>query len=119
MEYYLKAVRDNYANFNGRAGRKDYWYFVLWNIIFSGCASLLDTLLLGFNPEYVASLENISPTNLIYSLIVFIPSLAVFVRRMHDIGKSGWYFLIPIYGQLILTTRNGDVGDNNYGSDPK
>ena len=111
------CIRDS---FNGRAGRKDYWYFVLWNIIFSGCASLLDTLLLGFNPEYVASLENISPTNLIYSLIVFIPSLAVFVRRMHDIGKSGWWvFLcfIPIIGfiwVLILLCRESNQGLNQY-----
>ncbi len=54
----------------------------------------------------------------IYSLAVFIPSIAVAVRRMHDVGKSGWFILIPIYN-LILACTNGESGENKYGTDPK
>jgi uncharacterized membrane protein YhaH (DUF805 family) len=54
----------------------------------------------------------------IYSLGVLIPSIAVGVRRMHDVGKSGWFLLIPIYN-LILAVREGESGPNKYGPDPK
>jgi uncharacterized membrane protein YhaH (DUF805 family) len=51
-------------------------------------------------------------------LAIFIPSIAVGVRRMHDVGKSGWFLLIPIYN-LILACTDGVQGDNEYGADPK
>lgn len=54
----------------------------------------------------------------IYSLAVLIPGIAVAIRRMHDVGKSGWYILIPIYN-LILACTDGDKGQNEYGADPK
>lgn len=120
MEWYLKVVRDNYANFEGRARRQEYWMFVLFNFIFiiaialvSGVlSSLLDTP--GFMLLYI-----------IYVLAVFIPSLAVAVRRLHDVGKSGWFYLIsliPLIGGiwlLILFATEGDKGSNQYGPDPK
>jgi len=54
----------------------------------------------------------------IVTLPLIIPSIAVGVRRMHDVGKSGWFILIPIYN-LILAATEGDKGDNQYGPDPK
>jgi uncharacterized membrane protein YhaH (DUF805 family) len=54
----------------------------------------------------------------IYSLAVFIPTIAVGVRRMHDVNRSGWYLLIPIYS-FVLTCTEGSDGPNNYGVDPK
>ena len=54
----------------------------------------------------------------IYRLGVIIPSIAVGIRRMHDVGKSGWFLLIPIYN-FILAVSDGEVGENQYGSDPK
>lgn len=54
----------------------------------------------------------------VYSLAVLVPSIAVAVRRMHDVNKSGWFILIPIYN-LILAVTEGDKGSNQYGPDPK
>jgi len=96
MNWYKKVVFENYANFNGRARRSEYWYFILFNAIFSLALTLIDNLLgLQFGTADSGVL------NTIYSLAVFIPSLAVSVRRLHDIGKSGWLLLIA-YGAIIL-----------------
>jgi uncharacterized membrane protein YhaH (DUF805 family) len=113
MEWYLKVVKDNYANFNGRARRKEYWMFTLINIIIS--------IGIGFIVGFISGITNtpsLEPLSNIYSLAVLIPSIAVAVRRMHDQGKSGWYILIPIYSIVLLATE-GDRGPNEYGADPK
>ena len=106
MKYYL-SVLQNYANFEGRARRKEYWMFFLFNLIFSYSLTFLDLFVLktGF-------------INLFYSLAVLLPSIAVVVRRMHDVGKSGWYILIPIYN-LILAMTEGELTVNEYGPNPK
>ncbi len=105
MNYYI-TVLQNYANFNGRARRSEYWYFVLFNIIIS--------IGIGF----VAGFIGFTLLSTIYSVGVLVPSIAVAVRRMHDVGKSGWFILIPIYN-LVLACSDGDKGDNAYGPDPK
>ncbi|MBR9861600.1 DUF805 domain-containing protein [bacterium] len=108
FQYYVEAITKNYGNFNGRARRKEYWGFVLINLLVSwGLALGLGAV----SPE-------LSIVSTIYSLAVLIPSLALAVRRMHDVGKSGWFILIPIYN-LILALTAGDVGANEYGPDPK
>ncbi len=92
--------------------------FVLFNFIISLGLSIIDTFLI----NSVLGFNILSP---IYSLAVLLPSLAVFVRRLHDIDKSGWWFfinLIPIVGQiwlLILLFTEGTRGTNKYGEDPK
>jgi uncharacterized membrane protein YhaH (DUF805 family) len=106
MEMFLKVVRDNYANFNGRARRKEYWMFYLFYMIFMIGAIIIDAII-GFPIFYF-----------IVSLGLLVPTIAVIVRRMHDTGKSGWFWLIPVYG-LILTFIEGDTGENEYGADPK
>ncbi|MEY5000844.1 MAG: hypothetical protein RLZZ211_880 [Bacteroidota bacterium] len=105
MNYYLSVLK-NYANFEGRARRKEYWMFALFNIIFS--------FIFGF----ICGLLGMPNLANLYTLAVLIPGIAVAVRRMHDVGKSGWYILIPIYN-FILAVTEGDKGDNQYGSDPK
>ena len=105
MKWYL-LVLQKYATFNGRARRSEYWYFTLFSIIVSVILTLSDVLL---KTQY---LDNI------YSLAVLVPSIAVAVRRMHDINKSGWYCLIPIYN-IILACTDGTEGPNEYGVDPK
>ena len=105
MNYYMKVLQ-NYATFSGRARRSEYWYFVLFNAIIS--------IALVFAGEAIG----IRGIDMIYSIAVLIPSIAVGVRRMHDVGKSGWFLLIPIYN-LILALTPGTVGDNEYGADPK
>jgi uncharacterized membrane protein YhaH (DUF805 family) len=96
MYWYKKVVFENYANFNGRARRSEYWYFILFNILFSTVTKIIDNLL-GF--EFGSSNSGI--LNTIYGLVVFIPGLAVSVRRLHDIGKSGWLLLIA-YSIIIF-----------------
>lgn len=105
MNYYFKVLQ-NYATFDGRARRSEYWYFVLFNFIVTIVLALLGIIV---NFPFVDS---------IYSLAVLIPSIAVGVRRMHDVGKSGWFILIPIYN-LILACTDGDNQVNEYGEDPK
>ena len=113
MKWYLKVVRDNYANFEGRARRKEYWMFTLFHIIFIYALAFLSGVLVGIT-EVAAFLA----LYVIYVLAVLVPSIAVSVRRMHDVGKSGWYILIPIYS-FILAVTEGDKGPNEYGPDPK
>lgn len=120
MEWYLKVVRDNYANFEGRARRQEYWMFVLFNLLFIIAIAVVSGILAGiFESGIFMGLY------IIYVLGVFIPSLAVAVRRLHDTNKSGWYYLvslIPLIGGIwliVLLATEGDVGPNNYGPDPK
>ena len=106
MKWYLKVVKDNYANFKGRASREEYWMFVLFNFIFIIALSFIEVFLFGL---YSSILSNI------YYLAVLVPTIAVGVRRMHDTGKSGWFLLIPIYN-LILAVTSGELGENQYGA---
>lgn len=115
FDWWKKVVLKNYANFNGRARRKEYWYFVLTNLIFSIIFEVIDAVG-DFNFGSPEARTGIFST--IYSLAILIPSLAVAVRRMHDVGKSGWFLLIPIYN-LILAVTEGQNGTNEYGEDPK
>lgn len=118
MKYYLHAL-SNYANFSGRARRKEYWMFLLFNVIFAALAIIIDNLLGTADP-----LTGYGVIYFLYVLAVFIPGLAVTVRRLHDVGKSGWmYFivLIPIIGAiwlLVLLASEGDQAINQYGASP-
>ncbi len=105
MKYYLFVMK-NYAKFNGRARRAEYWYFVLFNAIFYIILSIL------------GGMVGAPLLGTLYYLATIIPTLAVAVRRMHDVNKSGWYMLIPIYS-FILAITEGDQGANEYGQDPK
>ncbi|MCK9211045.1 MAG: DUF805 domain-containing protein [Ignavibacteriaceae bacterium] len=114
MEWFLKVVKDNYANFKGRARRKEYWMFGLFSILFSIAAIIVDFIVGTYFVIYM-----------LYMLALIIPSLAVLVRRLHDVGKSGgWFFisLIPLIGGiwlLVLLCTDGNPGENNYGPSPK
>lgn len=113
MNWYLKVLQQ-YADFNGRARRTEFWMFVLFNLIFSIIANVLDYM---FGTVYIFSS--------IYALAMFIPGLAVSVRRLHDVGKSGWMILvslIPVIGfiwLLVLFVTEGTPGENQYGPNPK
>ncbi len=111
MNWYLTVLK-KYATFSGRARRKEYWMFFLFNIIISFVLGIIEGIISGGNTEGGSIIGNI------YSLAVLLPSLAVAVRRMHDVGKSGWFVLIPIYN-FILAVTEGDSGSNEYGNDPK
>ncbi len=119
MEWYLKVIK-NYATFSGRARRKEYWMFTLFNIIFAIVAMILDNILGTASPQ-----TGYGIIYLLYSLFVLIPGIAVLIRRLHDTGKSGWMILvslIPIAGPiwlLVLLVTEGTKGANEYGPDPK
>jgi uncharacterized membrane protein YhaH (DUF805 family) len=120
INWYKKVVFENYANFNGRARRSEYWFFVLMNLILLILMAVLDnTLGINFDPLPYGYLY------FIYALVVFIPGLAVAIRRLHDVGKSGWFYfivLIPLIGAIwliVLFCTEGDQGENDYGPDPK
>ena len=124
MEWYLKVMRDNYANFNGRARRKEYWMFVLVQTIVMIGLMILDSVL-GLDFELQGISLGYGYLYLIGLIVHFIPSLAVLVRRLHDVGKSGWFyfiFLIPLIGVLwllVLYCTEGQKQDNKWGPDPK
>lgn len=121
MEWFIKCLK-NYANFNGRARRKEYWMFTLFY-----------TLL--YLPVYAITMFATSQgmltlaliANLLMMVIAFgllLPALAVQVRRLHDINKSGWWILlgfVPLanFALLYFTLKEGDKGENLYGPDPK
>jgi uncharacterized membrane protein YhaH (DUF805 family) len=113
FNYFKECVTTNYADFNGRARRSEFWYFHLFNTIFSYAISLP----LAYLAVSTGTME-LTYIGMIYSLAVIIPSIAVLIRRMHDVGKSGWYSLIPFYN-LYLCFIEGEPGENEYGPNPK
>ncbi len=119
MNWYLKVLKQ-YADFNGRARRKEYWMFVLFNMIFAIFAMILDNVL-----GLTAGELPYGVFYFLYALVVLIPGLAVSVRRLHDIGKSGWMFLIsliPLIGGiwlLVLMVTDSNSSENEYGPNPK
>ena len=119
MSWYLEALK-NYAVFSGRSRRKEYWYFVLCNVIVSLVLSGLDALLGTFS-----SSANLGLLSGIYALAIIIPTLAVSVRRLHDIDRTGWWMLIhlvPVIGSVVLlvfAVLDSTPGENRFGSNPK
>lgn len=123
MNWFLKVLKQ-YADFNGRARRKEYWMYALFLIIFFIIAAILDNLLGTTFKMYGQSL-GYGYIYLLLALATLIPSIAVGVRRLHDTNKTGWYILlgfIPFIGAIILLVfyiQKGTQGENQYGPDPK
>ncbi|MGH1336015.1 MAG: DUF805 domain-containing protein [Aureispira sp.] len=112
MKYFLEGFQ-RYAQFDGRSERPAYWYFFLFNTILSYVLLFID---IGIGTTFGAD-ESSGILNLIYTFASLLPSIAVGVRRMHDINKSGWFVLIPFYN-IYLLAQAGDVGKNRFGNDP-
>ena len=123
MKWYLKVLKQ-YTDFDGRARRKEYWMFTLFNVIFIFLTQTIDNLI-GVTFDIYGIPLGFGYIYLLYTLALFIPSLAVVVRRLHDVGKSGWMYLlifIPLIGFIwlfVLAVTNGNKGENKYGKDPK
>ena len=122
MKYYLSALR-NYANFSGRARRGEYWYFVLFNLLFGLGILFLGTL---FGMLFSPALATVfSMLYLAYAIFALVPGVAVTVRRLHDTNRSGWLILIsliPLIGSILLLVwlaTDSEWGDNQYGKYPK
>ncbi len=119
---FMDAVRtcfNKYADFSGRARRKEYWCFVAFNILVQAVLSFVGGMIFGSDSSMASSLTGI------YSLAVLVPGLAVAWRRLHDVDKSGaFYFigLIPVIGWIILLVqmcKDSQPGDNRFGPSPK
>ena len=114
-------VFQNYANFSGRARRSEYWYFTLFIFLVSAVLSGLNAAVFGTD----AQMTIFTVIQSLFSLATLIPSIAVTVRRLHDIGKSGWFYfliLIPVVGSIILLVwecKDSEPGTNVYGPNPK
>lgn len=99
MKWWLTCIR-KYVTFEGRARRKEYWMFTLFNVVFVVVTMLLDILLFGATPDNPTSPRYLTT---LYGLFVFLPTLTVVVRRLHDIGRSGWW-LAGYYGVAFVCT---------------
>lgn len=105
MNYYMYVLK-NYALFTGRARRKEYWMFVLFNVIIS------------FVIGIVGGIIHLPILSTIYNLAVLVPAIAVGIRRMHDTDHSGWWILLPIVN-LIFACTDSTPGPNRFGENPK
>ena len=111
----IKSGFRNYVTFSGRAPRSEFWFWVLFEVLVSIVANILDVAIFPFS--------DVSPLNAIVSVALFLPSLAVSVRRLHDIDRTGWWVLISltVIGVVLLLIWNclrGTIGANRFGPDP-
>jgi len=119
MNWYLEVLK-KYAVFDGRARRKEYWYFVLFGTLVSIVIAIVDAATGSFSAD-----AGIGILGSIYALAVLIPTIAVGVRRLHDTNRSGWWLLlalIPLVGTIVLLVflaTDGDPEENQYGPNPK
>jgi uncharacterized membrane protein YhaH (DUF805 family) len=119
MNWFLKVLKQ-YTDFDGRARRKEYWMFTLFYTIFLIVASIMDNVLGTTFGEFGYGLFYI-----LVSFALLLPSLAVSVRRLHDVGKSGYMLfvmLIPLVGVIwlfVLSVIDSNPGENEYGLNPK
>jgi uncharacterized membrane protein YhaH (DUF805 family) len=113
----ITAGFSNYVNFSGRAFRSEYWYWVLFIVLGSIVAGIIDTGVLGYDLGYGAT-----PVSGIFDLVTFLPGLAISIRRLHDIDRTGWWVLLAltIIGAIVLIVwacQKGTAGANRFGPD--
>lgn len=119
MSWFLLALK-KYATFRGRSQRSEYWFFFLFYLLIAFALAVLDVLFGTFSES-----EGIGLFSGLFMLAMLLPSLAVGVRRLHDIGRTGWWLLIafvPIVGPIVLivfAVRDSEPGTNAYGPNPK
>jgi len=127
QNYFVDVLKSKYFLFSGRAPRREYWYFVLFSIIVSILLGIIDgvvgtMLTLGVDPQGMPIQTGI--LGLFFSLFMLLPATGIAVRRLHDIGKSGWWYfivLIPFIGILVLLyflVTPSQEGENQFGPYP-
>ena len=110
----IKTCFNKYADFSGRALRSEFWWFVLFGILGGIITTIIDIMILGY------SIESYGPVNIIFTVALILPAIAVTARRLHDINKSGWWQLIEltIIGILLIIiwcATEGGKKKNIYG----
>jgi uncharacterized membrane protein YhaH (DUF805 family) len=112
----ITAGFQNYVNFSGRAIRSEFWYWFLFVVLVVIASSVIDAVLF-------SELE-LSPISTLAGLALILPGIAISIRRLHDLDRSGWWYLlvfVPLVGGIILLIWNcmrGTVGPNRFGPDP-
>lgn len=125
----VRSCLQKYATFSGRASRPEYWWFVLFLILAQIVLNIVDTMMFGtgtftHGPGYARWVSNGGPLSAIFALGTFLPALAAAVRRLHDVGKSGWWLLVaffPLIGGLVLLyffVQPSQPGPNDFGAAP-
>ena len=110
----IKTCFNKYADFSGRALRSEFWWFVLFSLLGGIVTVIIDVMILGY------SVESYGPINLIFTVALILPGIAVTARRLHDVNRSGWWQLIEltIVGILLILVWNvteGEKKKNKYG----
>ena len=110
----IKTCFNKYADFSGRALRSEFWFFCLFGLLGGIITTIIDIMILGY------SIESYGPLNIIFTIALILPGIAVTARRLHDINKSGWWQLIEltIIGILLIIIWNATEGEkkkNIYG----
>ena len=119
MNWYLEVLK-KYAVFQGRARRKEYWFFILFNVLISMALAIIERLTGNFDPA-----TGLGALSGLYALGLMIPGMAVSVRRLHDTGRSGWWLLItfvPVFGAIVFLyfmVLDSNPESNKYGTSPK
>ncbi len=122
MQWYFRAFR-RYATFSGRAYRQEFWLFLLWSLVVSLLLSIIDRKA-GWMVVQEEQIE-MGWLQLVYAVATLVPTLALSARRLHDIGRSGWWQLIgaiPFVGLIVMIiwfATPGTPGPNRYGPDPR
>ena len=125
----VRTCLSKYATFSGRAIRSEYWYFVLFNFLGQILLGIIDGILFDtgsmmHGTGFLSFQSEGGPLSGLFSLAILLPSIAVGVRRLHDIGKSGWWLLLillPLIGFLVLLyffVQPSEPGANRYGPGP-
>ena len=113
IHWWLRSWK-KFAVFSGRASRREYWSFAIWYYLFYGALLVLSDL-----TAFEGTAEDLFlGVFVLFSITVIIPGLAVTVRRIHDTDHSGWFYLIPFYGNVILLFLRGTSGTNRFGDEP-
>jgi len=114
MDWFLIALT-KYADFSGRARRKEYWMFILCYLIMGGMIAVL----LGLASALLRLDDTLTITGVtLFNLAMLMPLISVSIRRMHDIGRKGWWILVPI-ANFVLPLLDSQPGFNQYGANPK
>lgn len=122
MDWYLSVLRENYANFEGRARRTEYWMFQLFNVLAMVVLEILVVIGTAISPVLGILFGLVV---IVYALGVIVPSIAVATRRLHDTDRSGWwqlFGLVPLVGPIVVfifTVLDSQPGDNRFGAYPK
>ena len=118
MFWYIQVLK-KYADFSGRASRREYWWFVLFTTLASLILAVVDSALGTFNDQ-----AGMGMLGGLYALLVLLPTIGVQVRRLHDVDRSGWWlliYLVPLVGMIVIfvfACMKGTPGSNRFGLDP-